>query len=82
MARQKNNTWYVGSLTNWDKRQLTINLSFLGEGNWEAEIFQDGANANNIASDYKKQIIAVPIDRNLNISMASGGGYAMKIYKK
>ncbi|HEY6914979.1 MAG TPA: glycoside hydrolase family 97 protein [Paludibacter sp.] len=82
MARQKNNTWYVGSLTNWDKRQLTINLSFLGAGNWEAEIFQDGANANNIAADYKKQIIDVPADRNLSISMAAGGGCAMKIYKK
>lgn len=82
IARQKNDSWYLGALTNWDPRQLKINLSFLGEGNWKAEIFKDGINANNIASDYQKEIIDIPSDKNLTISMAAGGGYAMKIYKK
>jgi len=82
IARQKNDSWYLGSLTNWNPRQLKINLSFLGEGNWEAEIFKDGINANNIASDYQKEIIDIPSDKNLTISMAAGGGYAMRIYKK
>ncbi|NDW10725.1 glycoside hydrolase family 97 protein [Dysgonomonas sp. 520] len=82
IARQKDNVWYLGALTNWDARTLQLDLSFLGEGSWQAEIFKDGANANRIASDYKKEIINIPADRKLNISMASGGGCAMKIYKK
>jgi len=82
IARCKDNMWYVGALTNWDARKLTLDLSFLGEGNWQAEIFKDGMNANRIASDYKKEIVNIPSGRKLNISMAQGGGYAMKIYKK
>lgn len=82
IARQKGDVWYVGSLTNWDARTLCLDLSFLGDGNWMAEIFKDGTNANRIASDYKKKIISIPADRKLNISMAEGGGYAMKIYRK
>lgn len=82
IARSKGDVWYVGSLTNWDVRTLELDLSFLGEGNFSAEIYKDGANANRIASDYKKEIIDIPSDRKLKISMAQGGGFAMKIYKK
>lgn len=82
IARQRGNTWYLGALTNWDSRTLDIDLSFLGEGNWQAEIFRDGANANKIASDYKKETIDIPTSRKLTISLAQGGGYAMKIYKR
>lgn len=82
IARQKDNTWYVGALTNWDARDLVLDLSFLGEGDFVAEVFQDGANANRIASDYKKQTITIPENKKLKIAMAQGGGYVMKINKK
>ena len=82
IARRKDGIWYVGSLTNWDGRTLQLDLSFLGEGNWQAEVFRDGANANKIASDYKKETIAIPANRQITITMAQGGGYAMKIIKK
>lgn len=82
IARRKGEIWYIGSLTNWDARTLKLDLSFLGEGSFHAEIYKDGANANRIASDYKKETIAIPTDKKLTISMAQGGGFAMKIYKK
>lgn len=81
-ARQKDNIWYVGGLTNWDERSLNLNLAFLGDGNFVAEIFRDGVNANRIASDYKKETISVPSDRKVTLVMAQGGGFAMKIYRK
>ena len=43
---------------------------------------RDGANAHRVASDYVKEVIDIPADRKLKISMAPGGGCAMKIYKK
>ena len=82
IARQKDDTWYVGSLTNWDTRELELDLSFLGDGNFTAEVYKDGANANRIASDYKKETIDIPANRKLKIAMAQGGGFAMKINKK
>ncbi len=81
IARQKNNIWYVGSLTNWDARSIELDLSFLGEGNYVAEIFKDGANAGKIGSDYKKETVNIPANRKLTVALASGGGCAMKIVK-
>ncbi|MDR0833555.1 MAG: glycoside hydrolase family 97 protein [Candidatus Symbiothrix sp.] len=82
IARQKDDDWYVGSLTNWDKRTLELDLSFLGAGNFQATVFKDGVNANKVARDYKKEVIDIPSDRKLSIDMASGGGYVMHITKK
>ncbi len=82
IARKKADTWYVGAMTNWDARKTELDFSFLGEGNYVAELYKDGANANRIASDYKKETITIPSNRKLSLSMAKGGGLAMKIYKK
>lgn len=81
IARQKDDVWYVGSLTNWDERTLELDLSFLGEGKYKAEIFRDGTNANKVAKDYKKDVIDVPSNNKLKITMAQGGGCVIKIYK-
>ncbi|GHT83007.1 retaining alpha-galactosidase [Bacteroidia bacterium] len=81
IARQSGNDWYVGSLNNWDDRQLALDLSFLGEGNFKAEVFKDGINANRAARDYKKEIITLPTSKKLTIDLAQGGGFVMKITK-
>lgn len=82
LARKKGDCWYVGALTNWDARTLELDLSFLGDGFYKAEIFKDGVNADRIASDYVKEAIEIPLDRKIKIDMAPGGGYVMKITKQ
>ncbi|WP_353135216.1 glycoside hydrolase family 97 protein [Pseudopedobacter sp.] len=82
IAREKAGVWYVGAMTNWDARTMELDLSFLKEGSYIAEVYRDGANANRIASDYKKETITIPANRKMTIAMAKGGGFAMKIYKK
>lgn len=82
IARQKGDVWYVGALNNWDARSLDLDLSFLGDGQFSAEVFRDGANANRAARDYKREVIEIPASKKLKISMASGGGYIMCITKK
>lgn len=81
IARKKGNEWYIGSLTNWDQRELDLDLSFLGEGEFKAEIFRDGINANRAARDYKREIITLPSDKQIKIKMASGGGWVARVYK-
>ncbi len=81
IARKSGNDWYVGSMTNWDARDLELDLSFLGEGNYKAEIFRDGINADKVAKDYKKETIAIPKDKKLTIQMAPGGGWVARIYQ-
>lgn len=81
IARKFGENWYLGALTNWDPREMELDLSFLGEGNYKLELFKDGINADRAACDYKKETIPVPANRKLKIKMAPGGGYAAKIYK-
>lgn len=80
IARQKGNNWYVGALTNWDARQLELDLTFLPEGNYKVELFKDGVNASRIARDYKHETIPLPANRRLKISLAPGGGYVARIF--
>ncbi|MFV0312896.1 MAG: glycoside hydrolase family 97 protein [Dysgonomonas sp.] len=82
VARQKDNTWYVGAMTNWDARNMQLDLSFLGEGNFKGEVFKDGINADRAARDYKKETIDIPANKQLQVSMAPGGGYVIKITRK
>lgn len=82
IARRSGNEWYLGSMTNWDARTLDLDLSFLGNGNFQAEIFRDGVNAHRSAQDFRKEVIDIPTDRRMTIKMAPGGGFAMKITRK
>lgn len=83
LARRKANTWYLGAITNWDSREITVDFSFLEKGKqFEAEIFSDGLNADKAAVDYKRAIITVNSTTKLKYKLASGGGLAMIIQTK
>lgn len=79
IARQHGNDWYVGAMTNWNERTLDIDLSFLPDGNYQVEIYQDGVNANRVARDYKKVVGNLPGDKKMKINMKQGGGWVAKI---
>jgi alpha-glucosidase len=81
MARRKADVWFVGAMTNWDARDAVVDLSFLGEGRYTAEIFRDGANANRNGNDYVREIIEVTSADRLPIKMYKGGGWTARIYK-
>lgn len=82
VARKKDNNWYIGAMTNWDERELEIDLSFLGTGDYQLEIMQDGVNANKSARDYKKVMLNVKPGSKLKVKMAKGGGWAAICTKK
>lgn len=82
IARRAGDVWYVGGMTNWDEREVEIDLSFLGEGNYAATEFVDGPNANKLGRDFLKKSIEVKGGSKLKVKMAQGGGFAMKIEKR
>ena len=79
MARRSGDIWYVGGMTDWNARELTLDLSFLPEGDHEIVLYRDGANAYRAASDYKKETIKLPADGKLTVRLAPGGGFAAVI---
>ncbi|QEM13200.1 glycoside hydrolase family 97 protein [Mucilaginibacter rubeus] len=81
IARRKSSTWHIGAMTNWDARELAIDLSFLGEGTYKAVIFEDGINADRDGTDYKRTVVNLTSKDKLNIKLASGGGWAARLEK-
>lgn len=69
-------------MTNWNQREVEIDFSFLREGDFEAEIFMDGVNANVEATDYKKITIPISNKDKRTIKMYQGGGWTARIYSK
>lgn len=82
IARRAGDVWYVGGMTNWNEREVEIDLSFLGEGNYAATEFVDGPNANKLGRDFLKKSIEVKGGSKLKVKMAQGGGFAIKIEKR
>lgn len=80
VARRNGREWYVGAMTDWTSRTLDIDLSFLPDGNFTMDAYQDGINADRNASDYRKTSIQVNKGTKLKLSLASGGGWAARIH--
>ncbi len=79
IARRKGDTWYIGAMTDWTPREITIDLSFLSEGNYRAEVFSDGINADRDATDYKREVINVKKGDKLTVKLMNGGGWAARL---
>lgn len=80
IARRKDKNWYIGAMSNWQPRDITIDLAFLGTGTYEAEIFRDGINADRDATDYKRIVRKVSAADKLPVHLMNGGGWAARIY--
>ncbi|MBN2173638.1 MAG: glycoside hydrolase family 97 protein [Bacteroidales bacterium] len=81
LGRKSGQEWYIGSMTNWDQRQIEIDFSFLDTGNYMMDIFQDGINADRYAADFKRMKKEVNSSDKLTIKLAPGGGWVARIYK-
>jgi alpha-glucosidase len=82
IARQKDGVWYIGGLTNWDARDISLDLSFLGDGDYSLDLFRDGINADRAARDYKREVIDLAAGKRIiHIHLMPGGGFAGKITK-
>jgi len=82
-ARRKGDNWQVGALTNWEERDIRLNLDFLkDDATYQVEILKDGINANKQAEDYKFERKVVTRDSVLTIHLARGGGFAVKMKKE
>ena len=69
--------WYVGGLTGWTEREYVVDLSKLGEGPWNVELFADGVNADHNGKDYKKSNFSA--SGSFKVTMAPGGGFAARL---
>ncbi len=78
-ARRSGRDWYLGALTNWTARDIEISLSWLGAGQFRADVFRDGANADRAAVDYEHAELELSATDKLTLRLARGGGFAARI---
>jgi len=82
IARRKDNTWYLGAMTDWTPRELKLKLDFLPEGTFELELFRDGLNADRVGSDFVREVRTVKKGDVITVPMAPGGGWVGKVVVK
>lgn len=75
VARRRGDKWYVGAMTDWTDREIELDLSFLGDGSWNATIFEDGVNASRSATDYRRFVRQATGDEKITVRLAPGGGW-------
>lgn len=82
--RVKDGKYYIGALTNWDERDIKVDLGFLPEGEWTVKVYRDGINANTIGKDHIIETLDIVSGATLSIDvhLAQGGGFAMTIERK
>ncbi|SHF42725.1 glycoside hydrolase family 97 protein [Chryseobacterium vrystaatense] len=74
--------WFIGGITDENKREYTVDFSFLGKGKkYEVTVYEDGKDADYIDNPqsyniYKKQITS---KSKLNFKMARSGGFAVSV---
>ena len=82
IARKNGNTWYVGSITDENARDLELPLSFLNTGkNYKATMYADGKDAHydDNPTAYRITTEQVVSTDTLKLSLAPGGGQAIVI---
>jgi alpha-glucosidase len=79
IARRRGNQWFLGSITDWDARELDVPLSFLGSGAYDAEIYADGPNAAAQPKDSVVEKRRVDARTVLKLKLAPSGGSAIRL---
>jgi len=80
IARQApDNSWFIGAMTDWTPRDLTLDLSFLDDGQYTLQYWKDGINADKNAKDFKMGSQPVTKGSKIPVHLAPGGGYVAHI---
>jgi alpha-glucosidase len=77
-ARRRGQEWYIGLLNGGQNATMQIDLSFLGAGAWQADVFGDDPNN---AAAFRRETKAVTASDRLTASMSPRGGGVIWITK-
>jgi alpha-glucosidase len=76
VARRSGKKWYLGGITNWTPRKVSLPLDFLRDGKFEATLYQDVSEDGEKPNELRIETRAVHATTMLEATLASGGGVA------
>lgn len=73
--------WYVGGVTDENGRRMRLELKFLADGPYEAEIYMDNERAHYRDNPFGIEIEKRKVGKNdaIDVYMAPGGGFAIRL---
>ncbi|MEU0568795.1 glycoside hydrolase family 97 catalytic domain-containing protein [Nonomuraea sp. NPDC005983] len=74
LARRSGGEWFVGAGVSGEARTLTVPLDFLGEGEWEADIYQDAPDDGILA-----ETVTVAAGGELDLAVSANGGFTLHL---
>ncbi|MBR1539145.1 MAG: glycoside hydrolase family 97 protein [Bacteroidales bacterium] len=78
-ARRSGSRWWIGGLTDWNARDITLDLGSLVEGTHNAVLFRDGVNATRNATDYAIETLEIQAGKPFRVHLVPGGGFVLVI---
>jgi len=78
-ARKKGNNWFIAGLNNSNARTISLNFDFIEKEKFDMTVCSDGVNAHNYGSDYEIRQKNIEYAEKLDISMAPGGGFLIRL---
>ena len=82
VARRDGGRWFVGGLGDSKGRELGLDLSFLGEGEWTAQIWRDADDAATNPANIVRETKTLPAASRISLACAPAGGFAMILSKR
>lgn len=82
-ARRSGSDWYVAGNTDENERSFQIPLDFLGSGEYDITLYLDAPDTHYVTNKEAYEVKKIKGTKNsvLDIYMAPGGGFSMKIIK-
>ena len=77
VARRRGDAWYLGGMTAPAGRDLTLPLTFLGDGPYRAELYLDRPGG--AATDLDRRSLTVRAGDQLPVALDRGGGFAARL---
>lgn len=75
LARRKGNEWWIGAISDWNGRELDVDTSFLEEGEWQLDVFEDADDVAANPEHYVRRKFIFTAGEKLKFRMMPGGGF-------
>jgi len=81
IGRRKGDDWYIGTISNNTAHSIKTSLSFLPDGNYNAEVYSDAPDADTNPNHLVKVVQQVNNKSILNTDLAVGGGQVVRLLR-
>jgi alpha-glucosidase len=81
-VRRNGSNWYIAGMAAEKGYDCSIDFSFLPMGLYKATVCRDGINADRNAVDYMIEKKEITADTHMNLHLAPGGGFVIRLLKE